>query len=105
MNTYRFSELDDEFLAVATQVPTDYTMNDEMMNEEINLGGLNNLTDMLVALNACIRWVAWIIGTTRMRFANRFTMQLKKWEGGRKLANLFPVCSSNNGGWKCKAGR
>ena len=57
-----FAELDDEFLAIASQVPTDYMDEAGAMNGETTMSGLNNLNDLLAALNTCIRWIAWIGG-------------------------------------------
>ena len=57
-----FAELDDEFLAVASQVPVDYMGEAEALNGETTMPGLNNLNDLLAALNTCVRWIAWIGG-------------------------------------------
>ncbi|XP_044359369.1 uncharacterized protein [Triticum aestivum] len=54
------TDLDEEFLAVASQVPIHYMEEDEKMEDGSNLMGLNNLTDLLASLNTCIRWIAWI---------------------------------------------
>ena len=50
-----FAELDDEFLAIASQVPTDYMDEVGAMNGETTMSGLNNLNDLLATLNTCIR--------------------------------------------------
>lgn len=54
------TELDDEFLVVASQVPVNYMGEAEALNGETTMPGLNNLNDLLAALNTCVRWIAWI---------------------------------------------
>lgn len=59
---FHLSELDDEFLNVASKVPTNY------MGEQVASGGASDTIDedhidsMLASLNTCLRQIAWIGG-------------------------------------------
>lgn len=56
------SDLDDEFLAVASQVPTDYMDVTVEARDETTLVGVNNLNGLLADMSTCIHWIAWIGG-------------------------------------------